>query len=113
MCYDYLAGFQAAAMESKPKHKKLTVITTHVNADFDGIASMLAAQKLYPGAKTVFPGSYEKNLRNFFVNSMVYLFNMADIKKIDFPDIERIVLVDTRRGNRIGELAAVAPGRLY
>ena len=95
-------------MGSKPKNKKLTVITTHVNADFDGIASMLAAQKLYPGAKTVFPGSYEKNLRNFFVNSMVYLFNMADIKKIDFSDIERIVLVDTRRGNRIGDLAAVA-----
>ncbi len=94
-------------MGSKPKNKKLTVITTHVNADFDGIASMLAAQKLYPDAITVFPGSYEKNLRNFFVNSMVYLFNMADLKKINFSDIERIVLVDTRRENRIGELSAV------
>ena len=40
-----------------------TVITTHLNADFDAMASMLAAQKLYPGAKVVFPGSQEKNLK--------------------------------------------------
>ena len=26
------------------------LITTHVNADFDGLASMVAARKLYPGA---------------------------------------------------------------
>ena len=32
----------------KTDQKKLTVITTHVNADFDAMASMLAAQKLYP-----------------------------------------------------------------
>ena len=42
----------------------LTIITTHVNADFDAIASMLAAQKLYPDALVVFPGSQEKNLKN-------------------------------------------------
>ena len=57
----------------------LTVITTHVNADFDAFASMLAAQKLYPGALVVFPGSQEKNLRDFFVKSMVYLYNIARI----------------------------------
>jgi len=32
------------------------VITTHVNADFDTIASMLAAHKLYPDAVTVLRG---------------------------------------------------------
>ena len=42
----------------------LTIITTHVNADFDALASMLAAQKLYPDALVVFPGSQEKNLKN-------------------------------------------------
>jgi tRNA nucleotidyltransferase (CCA-adding enzyme) len=44
------------------KHKEMSVITTHVNADFDALASMLAAQKLYPDALVVFPGSQEKNL---------------------------------------------------
>jgi len=89
------------------KNEGLTVITTHVNADFDALASMLAAQKLYPGALVVFPGSQEKNLKNFFINSMVYLFNMVDINDIDFGGIGRLVLVDTRHPDRIGKLNCV------
>lgn len=84
---------------------KPTVITTHMNADFDALASLLAAQKLYPDALVAFPGSQEKNLRNFFINTMVYLLNMADIKDIDFSRIKRLVLVDTRQPNRIGKFA--------
>ncbi len=89
----------------KKRAKDLTIITTHVNADFDALASMLAAQKLYPDALVVFPGSQEKNLKNFFINSMAYLFNMADIGQIDFARVKRLVLVDTRQPNRIGKLA--------
>jgi len=85
--------------------RELTVITTHTNADFDAMASLLAAQKLYRGARVVFPGSQEKNLRNFFINSMVYLYNMADIKEIVFDRVKRLVLVDTRQPGRIGKLA--------
>lgn len=85
--------------------KKLTIITSHINTDFDAIASMLAAQKLYPGSLVVFPGSKEKNLRNFFIDSMAYLFNMANIKDIDFSNVKRLVLVDTRQPNRIGKLS--------
>ena len=33
------------------------VITTHINADFDALASMIAAKKLYTKATLVFPGS--------------------------------------------------------
>ena len=83
----------------------LTIITTHVNADFDALASMLAAQKLYPDALVVFPGSQEKNLKNFFINSMAYLFNMADIGNIEFAKVKRLVLVDTRQPSRIGKLS--------
>ena len=67
---------------------------------------MLAAQKLYPEALVVFPGSQEKNLRNFFISSMVYLFNMEDMKHIDFSRIKKLVLVDTRQPGRIGKFAA-------
>jgi len=70
--------------KSSDKNQSLTVITTHINADFDGLASMLAAQKLYPEAVVIFPGSQEKNLRNFFINSMAYLFNMVEIKRYRF-----------------------------
>ena len=85
----------------------LTVITTHTNADFDALASLLAAQKLYPGAHVVFPGSQEKNLRTFFISSLVYLFNLTDLQAIDPARVKRLVLVDTRQGGRIGKLAAL------
>ncbi len=87
--------------------KELTVITTHVNADFDAVASLLAAQKLYPDSVVVFPGSQEQTLRNFFINSMAYLFNMVDMNSIDFSKIRRLVLVDTRQPGRIGKLASI------
>jgi tRNA nucleotidyltransferase (CCA-adding enzyme) len=66
---------------------------------------MLAAQKLYPEALVVFPGSQEKNLKNFFISSMVYLFNMVDINDIDFSGVKRLILVDTRHPSRIGRLS--------
>jgi len=95
------------ANTDKKSQEALTVITTHVNADFDAFASMLAAQKLYPGALVVFPGSQEKNLRDFFVKSMVYLYNIVKIREIDLGAVERLVLVDTRQASRIGKFATI------
>lgn len=93
-------------MPEKPlSQEKITVITTHVNSDFDAIASVLAAQKLYPDSIVVLPGSNEKNLRDFFISSMAYLFNMKNIRDIDFARVERLVVVDTKQKNRIGQLA--------
>jgi tRNA nucleotidyltransferase (CCA-adding enzyme) len=86
------------------KNKKIkagTIITSHVNADFDAIGAMLAAQKLYPGAVIIFPGSQEKSLRDFFISSMSYLFNMADPEKIDFSETTTLVIVDTRQKSRL------------
>ena len=85
----------------------LTVITTHINADFDAFASMLAAKKLYPDALVVFPGSQERNLRDFFVKSMVYMYNIVKIKDIDLNAVARLVLVDTRQASRIGKFAGI------
>ena len=78
-----------------------TIITTHVNADLDGVGSMLAAQKLHPGARILFPGSAERQLRHVFIRSVAYLFDMADIKLLDAPSIKRVILVDTRQPNRL------------
>ncbi|MFO7839488.1 MAG: CBS domain-containing protein [Desulfosalsimonadaceae bacterium] len=83
----------------------LTVITTHMNADFDAVGSMLAAQKLYRDAIVVFPGFHEKSSRHFFIDAMAYLFNMADVKSIKDADVKRLVIVDTKQAARIGELS--------
>jgi tRNA nucleotidyltransferase (CCA-adding enzyme) len=94
--------------QSKPSpSKNLTVITTHANADFDAIGSMLAAHKIYPGSLVIYPEFNEKNSKNFFVSSMAYLFNMIDINKINKADISKLIIVDTKQANRIGGMAEI------
>ena len=95
-------------IQSKHSHtKNLTVITTHTNADFDAIGSMLAAHKLYPDSLVISPEFNEKSAKNFFVHSMAYLFNMIDVKEINKSDIGKLIIVDTKQASRIGELAEI------
>ena len=90
-------------MAPEASDKEMEVITTHMNADFDALASMLAAKKLYPKANMVFPGAQEKNLRNFFLHTSSYLFDFLRIKDVDFNKIRKLILVDTRQKKRIGK----------
>ncbi len=87
--------------------KPVTIIACHVNADFDALASVLCAQKLYPDALVVFPGSQEKNLRLFLIQSVVYLLNLVEQKQIDLSSITRLVLIDTSQRDRIGSLSRI------
>ncbi len=96
---------QAAPHKTK---RDVEVITTHVNADYDALASMLAAARLHPEAMLVFPGAQERNLRNFFVESVSFLYNFVKIKQVPFERVGRLILVDTRQKDRIGELARLA-----
>ena len=84
----------------------MEVITTHINADFDSLASMLAAKKLYPDGVLVFPGSQERSLRDFFIHSTLYAFEVERIKNIDLHEVKRLILVDTRQISRIGKFSA-------
>jgi tRNA nucleotidyltransferase (CCA-adding enzyme) len=85
----------------------MEVITTHINADFDALACMLAAKKLYPEAILVFPGSQEGSLRDFFVRSTIYVFEAKRMKNVDLDRITRLVLVDTRQISRIGKFSQI------
>jgi tRNA nucleotidyltransferase (CCA-adding enzyme) len=80
----------------------MEVITTHVNADFDAMGSMIAAKKLYPEALLVFPGSQEQTLREFFVTSTVYIYDFKRLRDLDLSEVHRLILVDTRQVSRIG-----------
>ena len=82
-----------------------TVITAHINADFDALAAMIAASKLFPGATLIFPGSQEKNIRNFFIQSATYLFNFKSFKDIDPDTVNTLVVVDTRQRSRVTHVA--------
>ncbi len=82
----------------------MEVITTHLNADFDALASMVAAKKLYPGAELVFSGSQEKGLRNFLAQEFQDPYTFKRIKHINLEEVKRLIVVDTRQSNRLGKL---------
>jgi len=87
-----------------PRQDKLkveTIITCHKNADFDALASMLAAKKLYPQSALIFPGIQEKSLRNFFLQSTSYFFDFKEVKEICLEQVKRLVVVDTRQKDRL------------
>ncbi len=84
----------------------MDVITTHLNADFDCLASMVAAKKLYPDAKLVFPGAQEKNVRDF-LQRVDFPFEYDSIKTIDLRQVTRLIIVDTKQIERIGEFAKI------
>lgn len=81
----------------------MDIITSHINADFDSLASMVAAKKLYPEAEIVFAGSQEKKLRDF-----IEAFEPVEIKRIkdiDLSKVTRLIIVDTKNASRIGQFA--------
>lgn len=85
----------------------MKVITTHTNADFDSLSSMLAAKKIYEDAILVFPGSQEKSLRDFLIKSTVYVFDIVKVKDVDLDKIDTLILVDTRQKSRIGDFSKI------
>jgi tRNA nucleotidyltransferase (CCA-adding enzyme) len=80
----------------------MKVITTHLNADFDGLASMLAAQKLYPDALLAFPGSQEKSVRRFIADTLQHRYTFTKLKHIDLDQVDTLIITDTRQASRIG-----------
>ena len=82
----------------------MEVITTHLNADFDALASMVAAKKIYPNAELVFSGSQEKALRDFLAQEFKNIYTFKRLRHIDLEKVDRLIVVDTRQQNRIGPL---------
>lgn len=80
----------------------MQLVMSHVGTDFDGLASMVLAQKLYPGAQLVFPGPMCSGVKEFY-----------DLHKRRFPALalkdalavkpSRIIVVDTRTPSRLGD----------
>ncbi len=83
----------------------MKLITSHINADFDALASMMAAKRIYPEAEMVFPGSQERKVRDF-----IEVFHPADFRRlrdIDFSKVTQLIIVDAKHADRIGPLAAL------
>ncbi len=82
----------------------MQVITTHLNADFDCLASMMAAKKLYPEAHLVLPGSAEGLVEEFLKEGSP-LLEFTRIKDVPLDQVRLLVVVDTHAPERIGVFA--------
>ncbi len=79
----------------------MDLITTHINADFDALGSVVAAKKLYPNSRILLPGSQEEAVREFLSLAKDQI-NIETEKECNLDDIDRLVIVDTKQKSRIG-----------
>ncbi|MER3421991.1 MAG: hypothetical protein C4293_00900, partial [Nitrospiraceae bacterium] len=82
----------------------MDVITTHLNADFDGLASMVAGRYLYPGAVLVLPGGAQDAVRGF---RAVHDLGMTRLNDLDLGQVTRLIVMDTHDPDRLGQLKAL------
>ncbi len=80
----------------------MEIIVTHSNLDFDALASLVAAQKLYPAAKMIITGSPGRNVRQFILLHED-IFDFGEWQDSYFEAVKRLIVVDTRLASRIGE----------
>jgi len=82
----------------------MKIITTHLHADFDCLASMVAALKLYPGAQLVFPGSQEKNVREYLAQTDFHI-PYSKLKNLSLDRVKQVIIVDASTKERVGAFA--------
>lgn len=79
------------------RDRGMQVILTHENADFDAIASLLAAHKLYTHATPVLPHRINRNVRAF-LSLYGSRFSMVEPDTLNRKTpIDRVILVDTQK----------------
>lgn len=77
----------------------MEVVTTHHNADFDGLASMVAVRKLYPDVRLVLSGGAQEAVHAFL---LAHDLNLTKLKDLDLAQVTKLILVDTHEPDRIG-----------
>ena len=88
----------------------MEVIVSHQSTDFDSLASMVAAKKIYKDALLVFTGAMERNVKKF-ISIYGDLIEITPLKKIKIEEITKLIIVDTRIKRRLGTLGNVLKKR--
>ncbi len=82
----------------------MDIVVTHRNADFDALASQVAASKLYPGAIMVSAGMLSPAVKSFLALHKDH-FELIPVKEIDQGAVTRLIVVDVRRTGRLRDYA--------
>lgn len=80
------------------------LITTHIQANFDALASMLAVKKLHPNARLVLPGVQERNVRQYLYSGALDRYTFYAPNDINLTKTSTLSIVCTRNPSRLGQL---------
>lgn len=78
----------------------MNLIVTHSTADFDALASLVLAGKIFPNSVCLIP-SFSSSVYSFFSLYGNLFENLKYLKDIDLSKIDRVIMVDTQYPDRI------------
>ncbi|MCK8602759.1 CBS domain-containing protein [Desulfoferrobacter suflitae] len=81
----------------------MQIATTHVNTDFDALASLVAATFIYPGAVGVLPTQIQPKVREFLAIHQD-LFRLKLRNEADLSEVTRLIVVDTNHWDRLDRM---------
>ena len=84
----------------------MQVVTTHVYADFDALASATAAVALYQEACLCIPKPKARNVEAFLKDHPEFAPKEVPFDQIDERTIDAVIVVDTSDTSRLGELGS-------
>ncbi|NPV26279.1 MAG: CBS domain-containing protein [Firmicutes bacterium] len=84
----------------------MEIIVSHNHLDFDGLAAMVAAKRLYPKAELVLVGTLSANVQQFMSLHKDSL-PIRWAKEIPLAKVKRVIMVDTKNPRRLGPLQAL------
>lgn len=87
----------------RQEEMQLQVIISHVNTDFDALASMIAAKKLYPNAPLVISDKQDNRVQRFLNIYRDTLDFVRDIH-VDWDEVTEMIIVDVASLSRLGKL---------
>jgi tRNA nucleotidyltransferase (CCA-adding enzyme) len=81
----------------------MEIITTHKNTDFDGLASVIAATLLNPGAVGVIPKAVNNNVGKF-LSTHKTAFNIILPQEVEHAAVTKLIVVDTDQWRRLDRM---------
>ena len=79
------------------------IITTHLNTDFDALASVIGATLLYPGSVGVIPKMVNQNVSRF-LSTHKSAFDLVLPNEIVHDEVEKLIVVDTDQWHRLDRM---------
>ena len=84
----------------------MQIATTHINTDFDALASVIAATLLYPGAIPILPKNLNPNVKAF-LSLHKDLLQVSAVNDINLEDVTQMIVVDVNTWERLDRMASL------